>query len=336
MAELSRKIKIVNPFRITKLPISLQLYLYPSIESRLLTAPLYVLYYIVQNFPLLYPKGEFIFKARGKETKIAFNVKNTQFESLYAPQMKHGYEPEVMAILDTFAPQINSFWDIGSNWGYFSLYMFSLPLFKGEVDAFEPYPPSFNDLLSTVSQAGLGEQIKCHNLALSNHVGRSSMKFQGLLQSGFAFLDEDNQSEGLFHPRATVDVTTVDKLGLTPPSFIKIDAQYHEEKIIKGARETLSKYRPFIIFENCLDFKRSSATMGPLTLLKALGYEFFFPCWKGAGRLVPTEADKDNFVSNRLVLVPLEAGERFLYRDQINILACHKSNLEMMRKLFRE
>ena len=49
-----------------------------------------------------------------------------------------------------------------------------------------------------------------------------------------------------------MSLSTIDHqvaLGYKPPEFIKIDVEGHELQVLQGARETLKRYRPTLIFE---------------------------------------------------------------------------------------
>ena len=127
----------------------------------------------------------------------------------------------------------------------------------------------------------------------------------------------------------------MDALDLDAPSLIKIDAQYHEKEIIEGATKTLTKHKPMIVFESCVNFEDRDMTHSALRTLEGLGYQFYFPCWATEKGVVPSEVDKSNFVSNYLALVPIKTEERFLYRDMINILACHESKISDLESKFR-
>jgi FkbM family methyltransferase len=264
--------------------------------------------------------------------KIVYNSKNTQYEVLYNPVFHSGYEPEVCSLLDMLLDQKGTFYDIGSNWGYFSLYAASNSKFSGNIYAFEPFPSTFRDLAQTVKQAGLESRITYQQIALGLKTGVAEMQFQSLLQSGWAALVKrgNHYSKGLLYKKSTVAVTTLDQVALEPPILIKVDVEGSEDEVFKGGSLTLKKSKPYIIFENSFS-DNLSQTLDPLVTLTKLGYKLFYPCW------LNTLAKSHYFspvLGNKLALVPITVETRLLYGQQINLFACHASMLPLLKKKF--
>jgi FkbM family methyltransferase len=252
-----------------------------------------------------------------------------QYQALYAPFFKFGYEPEVGALLDLMLPEAGTFLDIGSNWGYFTLHAISKHS-QLTVHAFEPMPATYKDLTSCVTQAGLSSLVTCHNLALSNVDGEAFIQIPDGLHSGMA---EVSHSDG------TTRITTrrLDSLGFPKPDFIKMDVEGHEIEVLNGARETLKAARPFIIFESKPDSFHPEKTLEVLFSLAALGYHFYVPAVQRqlSGRSYYMQCagfpigDED-----KLALVPFDAGTRLLWQHDINVFACHESRLQELMTVF--
>jgi hypothetical protein len=126
---------------------------------------------------------------------LKFDVRNTQFQALYMAELLPCYEPETTALIGRLVGTTGTFFDIGANWGWHSVVVANQPGFTGTVHAFEPYPSSFADLVGIVSQAGLGALVQCHDLALGNSDGETTMSLPDGIHSGLATLDKHGACE---------------------------------------------------------------------------------------------------------------------------------------------
>ena len=120
-----------------------------------------------QRFPvglgLLPAEGKFSYQRNGQRHAVKFNGRNLQFHALYETHYRNGYELETALLIATLCRDKAAFFDIGSNWGYFSLLAASLPEFAGEIFAFEPNPRTFADLTSVIQQTGVANRVQaCH------------------------------------------------------------------------------------------------------------------------------------------------------------------------------
>ena len=330
---LIRHTKHRNPYRIINVPLLAKIYRYPylrwnSVHRRtLFGSPWLLTFALLRRFSPVASKGTFELTLASGVATLKFDARNAQFQSLYLPHFVNGYEPEVMALIDMLLPDDGNFFDIGSNWGYFSIYAATRPGFRGKVYAFEPFPSTFSDLVDLVRQAKLENSISCESCALSDYDGLGEMKLPDLTHSGQAALQAKNASTG------GIKVARLDSLGLPPPTLMKIDAEGSEALILAGAAEVISKHRPYIIFENWRDFGAPHRTLNPFTFLQKLGYVFFHPAWKrednGTSFFV-----SEGYVAEKkdeaLALIPLRADERFLQQEQINILACPAEKLPFL------
>jgi FkbM family methyltransferase len=276
-------------------------------------------------------KGEFEFHAQGKLSTIQFNPRNLEFHVIYNQAIyKNGYEVEVAALLNLLLPEKGVFYDIGSNWGYHSLIAVSQrPQLK--VHAFEPTPETFQDLTACVNQAGLGQSVTCHNFALSSNDGKAFIKLPDHLHSGCAEVSKEGGD-------ASISTRRLDSLDLPKPDFIKMDVEWHELEVLKGAVETIKSSRPHLIFENKLDHSNPKKVLDVFAFLAGLGYRFFLPA---ANR----EPGGDNFLmpsgwlpvaeDENLALIPFTTQTRLLCFPEFNVFACHESRLPELMKTFR-
>lgn len=107
---------------------------------------------------------------------------------------------------------------------------------KGQVHAFEPNVEAFECLKYNME----GKDVVCRNIALSDCVHGYSM---------------DNNCDNVGMANMTIGslkTITIDNYcsdyGIIP-NFIKIDAEGFELRILKGAIETLEKYKPRLVLE---------------------------------------------------------------------------------------
>lgn len=347
MKYLIATITLWNPFSLIAHSSLSKLYLHLSgsdghgLSAKIFSVFYTLLFYFRQKVVSIPEFGKFGFRSKKIVKTINFNSANTQFESIYNPLFKYGYEPEVSALISLFLDRKSAFYDIGSNWGYFSLYAASLPSFNGHIYAFEPFPSTFRDLNSTVIQAGLQDKISCLQLALGKQTAAVNMRYQGLLQSGLAALDYQNSSTPIsyLYPSSRVEVTSLDKVVIDPPSIIKIDVEGLEFDVLQGGEKAIRKYRPAIVIENCTWNKDISQTLDPLTTLEKWGYDLYYPCWL-------VDHNQDQYLSSeltigsrnkkpKLVLRPITSTDRFLYGRQINIFACHSSRQSLLKTRFQ-
>ena len=337
---LVRQITRRNPFKIVRVPWIARVYAYPfdrwpSLGSQaLFGAPNFMLFFLFQRFSPFRPKGIFRYTIEGREKLIEFNPCNTQFCALYRKNFAHGYEPQISALLDVLLPEDGVFYDIGSNWGWFSLLLASKDGFRGAVHAFEPFPASYRDLCQVVEQAGLTGRVKPHAMAVSDQVGSATMHLTDHFQSGTAQMEEARGSTG------QIQTAALDALGLEPPSAIKVDVEGAEAKVFKGGRKLLSEHKPMIVFENSGSVHEPELTLEPLTVLQELGYEFFQAGWlrdrRGRTFVMGDDTDSKPEPTEKLCLVKFELPERFLRPSGINIFACHRDKYPQLKTIFEE
>jgi hypothetical protein len=172
---------IVSPFAIQSLPLQARFYKHAfrsgtangSRVGRLLNR---IAFYACETFADRPSYGHFAYGLGESTTSIRFDARNRQYSAIYFDAFLPIYEPDVTATLLEFAPADGVFYDIGSNWGYFSLFLAATPSFKGEIHAFEPWPPTYEDLTSMVGQAGLDGVITTHRKAVGADPGAVLMQ----------------------------------------------------------------------------------------------------------------------------------------------------------------
>lgn len=273
------------------------------------------LYYLSGSFGLPVGEGAIRLDVRGKPTTVRFDPLNRQFNVLYFDKYSTAYEPEVSASIVELLPNDGVFYDIGSNWGYFSLLVATNPHFTGQVHAFEPWPSSYRDIKSLVEQTGLGEFVNCHSIALGERDERVSMECGR--HSGLAHVVKSGGS-------TAIEQRSLDSVDLAPPCLIKMDAEGAEISILLGAKRTLTKHKPMIVFEHNAG-PSCKEHLDVLVYLEGLGYELFVPdvVWSETpGSSQPIQ----------LRLKPITSGTRQQLGSYLNLFACHHSQRDRLSR----
>ncbi len=260
----------------------------------------------------------------GGERDLRFDVRNTQFHALYMPDFLPCFEPETTALFARIVGTTGVFFDIGANWGWYTVVEASRPGFSGTVHAFEPNPPSFADLVGIVSQAGLDAHVQCHNIALGDHDGDATMRIPDGVHSGLATLDE--------HGDVRVKLARLDSLDLPTPDVMKLDVENHEYDVLIGARQTIAKGRPFLVFESWADPQTPEMSAAPLRLLEEWNYRLYFLAWLAENGEPYYQATWSGGPA-RFGLVPFPALHRGLFLKQLNFVAVPEERVEELKAM---
>jgi len=74
--------------------------------------------------------------------------------------------------------------------------------------------------------------------------------------------------------RGNIETVTIDSLNLTDLGFLKLDVEGYEGKVLHGARNTLTKYKPIVVIEhkpNKPFLVKRSGSHDPIKILNELG-----------------------------------------------------------------
>lgn len=191
--------------------------------------------------------------------------------------------PESVVLRRLLAPG-DTFLDIGANHGAFSLRAASLVGDEGEILAFEPQA-RLAALVRRSLQASGVRNFGVFELALSDAPGRAELHVPSILDhgSGSASLFSSYFSTGS-QSRTTVLVSTLDAClrdrMLRGKVVIKLDVEGSELAVLRGARATIERYRPVIVFElNLLSEAAAGASrLSVLRLLGDYGYRRYAEC----------------------------------------------------------
>ena len=168
------------------------------------------------------------------------------------------------------------FVDCGANIGVYTLKAATLVGEQGSVIAFEPGHESATRLEKNVSLNKF-PQVKIVRKALAEKNGIAQLYHTGGGPVAFSLI-----AGGTATGHEDVEITTLDtalrELGITRLDCFKIDVEGAESLVIRGALDSIRKYRPKIIFEiNSAGTHRSGRRASEAwDLLHEIGYSFFF------------------------------------------------------------
>jgi FkbM family methyltransferase len=217
--------------------------------------------------------------------------------------------------------------DIGANTGVYALLSASVQP-RARIFAFEPHPTNYRRLVAnvelnhltsveTVEQAvGATTEPVEFTIPADEQISLVSSAVRPFAEAHF----------GIPYKQHRVEQTTVDHFvtarALTDVDLIKIDVEYYELAVLRGAKETLAKQGPVLMCE-VFDFEVFSHHHPELAgqisptqhqevadLLATLGYHFYYVGKEGLLRVADLQSNPDggsNFVFSRVKSV-----ERYL------------------------
>lgn len=163
--------------------------------------------------------------------------------------------------------------DIGANFGYYSLTL-ALSLSRScHIFALEPNPANFMRLCRHIKWNDLDDAVQAFCMGVDEHCSHVSMT-QPPENSGHAFVDIDGKIKD-------VKLTTLDQFseshGVERLDLVILDVEGYEERALRGAESTLRRFRPVIFVELFPPvMKRQEVSPAAVTdMLTSLGYNLF-------------------------------------------------------------
>lgn len=158
------------------------------------------------------------------------------------------YEKPTGLILNKLLKPDSVFVDIGANTGYFSL-LAACQATRGRVIAFEPVSFLYNALQANVALNKF-DNIEMVKLALGEKEENRIIYLSGPDNEGMSSLSQPENYSG---KSEMVKVSTLDKWTaykeIKKIDVIKIDVEGSELSALKGMKETISRFHPYIIIE---------------------------------------------------------------------------------------
>lgn len=173
------------------------------------------------------------------------------------------YEHDVLKELDNYIPEDAVICDIGANIGNHSLYWASNMKVK-QIYAFEPVDTTYKILKTNIKINNLENIIKPFNIGLSDEKGYGVINIYSNDNIGGTHI---KKSDNLNGEKLNIDKLDNIEISEEKIDFIKIDVEGHELFTLKGAEQTINKYKPLIFIEI---FAENSDTI--TELLSSYGY----------------------------------------------------------------
>lgn len=159
-----------------------------------------------------------------------------------------GYEPAETHFVKAVLRQGDVFVDVGANIGWFTLVASVAVGETGAVHAFEPRGETVAHLMETVALNELEDQVTVYSFGLADREADGTLVW---------VTDTDNPGGSTVWsgPLAAnmegqpIALRPLDALGLDRIDALKVDVEGAELRVLRGARKTLERCRPYILSE---------------------------------------------------------------------------------------
>lgn len=165
--------------------------------------------------------------------------------------------------------------DIGANNGIFTVEFADLVGDNGRVFSFEPQRIIFQQLCGNIFANGF-DNVWAFNIAVGSYDGLVKMEVPNyyVSETPINLGDVSVQNKTSRTDTEEVQIIRLDSLEFLNLILIKIDVQGYECEVIEGAKETISKHRPFLYIEveptQLAKFDRVENDL--FSLMESLGY----------------------------------------------------------------
>lgn len=160
-----------------------------------------------------------------------------------------GWEPFVHSVMQKCVTSGGVVYDLGANYGIYSMFLARLVGPTGRVYAFEPMPAIMSQLKANIALNNL-TNVDFVQLAVSDRIGTA--EFRVGFHAGAGHLQSADQYHPISGEVIQVEQVTLDEFvrrSNQPPTFMKIDVEGAEGAVFAGAKQVLADYRPVIIVE---------------------------------------------------------------------------------------
>jgi FkbM family methyltransferase len=191
------------------------------------------------------------------------------------------YERHLTTLLPRLLPSNGVALDVGANAGAITLSMAHLAP-AGQVVAFEAAPPNADRLEANIARSGM-RNVRVERVALYDRPCELSLSYMHE-HSGGASVADRGSTTAVRIPAITLD-GWVRTNAIGRVDLVKIDVEGSEVRVLRGARETLRRFRPTLIVE-CnpvtLSQQDGATTDDLLDAFDDLGYQLGWIVGRGA------------------------------------------------------
>jgi FkbM family methyltransferase len=189
------------------------------------------------------------------------------------------WEPESWREIREHLHSGDTFVDVGAHIGIYSLRAASIVGPGGHVIAVEPNPETLQELRTNIDASGATGVISVLPVACSDAEATLKLFAAPRSNTGESSLSQANASQNgqatAYSVRALPLDVIIRNTGVSRVDVVKIDVEGAEYLVLKGAAETLRRYRPLVIVELAEKGLRAMGTSSAeiTSLLRSYGYE---------------------------------------------------------------
>ncbi len=209
------------------------------------------------------------------DTRLELNLGNDLGQAIF---VAGSYEPNEFALLDRMLKPGMTVLDGGANEGAYTLFLAARVGEAGRVIAIEPSPRELQRLQANIALNGMAH-IAVVAAALTDQAGEVELRMAENAHAGQNTLGSFVYSGVADSGSVRVPATTIDALmetqNLTALDVIKLDLEGAELHALTGARETLRRWQPLLLFEAAQASlaRQGGALHRVLSLLADCGYQ---------------------------------------------------------------
>lgn len=215
--------------------------------------------------------GGYIVRTDGRFAYVPSHIDVTAGHRLFKPVLDIG-------IISAMCRPGDCILDIGANVGDWTM-PFALRVgAAGRVLAFEPVP-YLAETIAKTARINRQSWVEIHQLALSATDGQAEFSVEQGNSGGSRLGRATGDFSVISVPTRRLDALLAERPDIDRIDFIKVDVEGHELQVLRGATETLSRFRPSLVLECGLEQAADRKALHDL--LVALEYDVIGPIIPG-------------------------------------------------------